>query len=128
MDSNQELERKQEQEEYVAVGENGVSGEMEAPEDHDGAGEAQQTITEGGPKPEKQEKGKSGRRDILHILCGAYLLYLTYKLIPGFLEGDSWTAMRVVSLVGAIVFGVVGVVLLVGVVRRFIEKTKNQTK
>lgn len=131
MDSNQEWEPKQEVEEYVAVGENGLSDAAEASAAVDEDSEAQQVTDENSPKPaQSAEKPKGGRRDILHILCGAYLLYLAYKLIPGFIGADlvGWSAMRIVSLIGSVVFAVVGVILLVGVVKRFLGKTNDHTK
>lgn len=104
------------QEEYAAVDENGVV--------------AQEKSNTDPTPPESVGKGKSGRRDFLHILCGAYLLYLAYKLIPSFVGPDAggWTAMRIVSLVGAVLFGAVGVILIVGVIKRFVKKTRDKTE
>ena len=38
------------------------------------------------PQDAREKKPlNSGRRDILHLLCGGYLLYLAYKLATSFI-------------------------------------------
>ncbi len=78
-------------------------------------------------EPEKKPEGM-GRRDILHLVCGGYLLYLAYKLAMGFVTEfpqTGWTTNLVVGIVGAVAFTVVGVILLVGCVRRLIRRLRG---
>ncbi len=105
----------QPEEEFVAVGANGVV-EPTAPQEQPA------------PQPEKRAATGSGRRDILHLVCGGYLLYLAYKLVSGFLTDfpkTGWNVNLVVGAVGAVLFTVVGVILLVGCVRRFLQRMKD---
>ena len=68
------------------------------------------------------------RRNLLHVMCGGYLLYLAYKLITGFADEigtTGWTGNTIIALIGAVVFVIVGIVLLVGVVRRSIRQMRQ---
>ena len=69
------------------------------------------------------------RRKLMYALCGGYLLYLAYKLATSFIADfpqNGWTSNRVVCIVGAVVFTVVGVSLLAGCVKRFVQRMKEQ--
>lgn len=84
-------------------------------------------------EPQPTESAKSGaasavRRDFLHLLCGGYLLYLAYQLGTGFLAEfpqTGWSVTLVVSAVGTVVFSIVGILLLVGCVKRLILRLKH---
>lgn len=68
------------------------------------------------------------RRNLLHVMCGGYLLYLAYKLITGFADEigtTGWTGNTIIALIGAVVFVIVGIVLLVGVARRSIRQMQQ---
>lgn len=68
------------------------------------------------------------RRNLLHVMCGGYLLYLAYKLITGFADEigtTGWTGNTIIALIGAVVFVIVGIVLLVGVARRSIRQMRQ---
>lgn len=122
----QDEERLTQDEEYVAVGAYGTADQAEqAPE----AGqESRRKVPEPAAKEEKPQKTAS-RRTILHVVAGGYLLYLAYKLLEGFITDfptAGWTANIVVCLIGAVLFAVVGVILLVGVVKQFIRDAGNK--
>ncbi len=105
----------QPEQEYTAVGADGVA---QPPEQTDAPQPAQ----------EKKAPAGSGRRDILHLVCGGYLLYLAYKLALGFITEfpqAGWTTNLVVCIVGAVVFTVVGAILLVGCIKRFLRRMKD---
>ena len=77
------------------------------------------------------EKTERMRRNLLHLLCGGYLCYLAYQLAASFVSDfadKGWTAMVIVSLVGAVLFALVGCVLLVNMVRRVIAQAKEEMK
>lgn len=79
-------------------------------------------------KPQPKNDRDSSRRDLLHLACGGYLLYLAVKLVMGLvaeLPQTGWTASTVISLVGAVLFSAVGIVLLVGLARRFIAQLRR---
>ena len=129
-ENKRELEQ-QTQEELVAVGEDGAV----QPEDEylpvGESGPAEPTGSTAAEAPQDTQEKKplnSGRRDILHLLCGGYLLYLAYKLGTSFIADfpqNGWTSNLVVCIVGAVVFTVVGVILLVGCVKRFLQRMKD---
>lgn len=87
-------------------------------------------------KPAEAEEQKTSvadsrdmtRRNLLHVMCGGYLLYLAYKLITGFADEigtTGWTGNTIIALIGAVVFVIVGIVLLVGVARRSIRQMRQ---
>lgn len=89
-----------------------------------------QTQPENAAQEKTQPKNDrdSSRRDLLHLACGGYLLYLAVKLVTGLvaeLPQTGWTASTVISLVGAVLFSAVGIVLLVGLARRFIAQLRK---
>lgn len=53
------------------------------------------------------------RRRLFQLLAGGYLVYLAYQLISGAIKETSWTTLRIVGLASGIVFGGVGLFLLV---------------
>ena len=128
-EENKQAIEQQTQEPLIAVGENGVE---RSEEEYPAVGES------GAPEPveapqDKQEKkpAAGGRRDILHLVCGGYLLYLAYKLLTSFLKEypqTGWTTNLVVCIVGTIVFAIVGVVLLAGCVKRFLQHMKDSNE
>ena len=127
-ENRNELEQ-QAEEELVAVGESGVAQQEDeyTAVGADGVAEPPAEKRADAPKEEKKPSG-SGRRDILHLLCGGYLLYLAYKLATSFIADfpqNGWTSNLVVCIVGAVVFTVVGVILLVGCVKRFLQRMKD---
>lgn len=120
----------QEKEELVAVGADGVAQPEEEYTAVGADGVAQMPEQADAPQPaqEKKPPAGSGRRDILHLVCGAYLLYLAYKLASGFIAEypqSGWTTNLVVAIVGAVVFTVVGAILLIGCIRRFLRRMKD---
>ena len=128
-ENRNELEQ-QAEEELVAVGESGVAQQEDeyTAVGADGVAEPPAEKQADAPKEEKKPSG-SGRRDILHLLCGGYLVYLAYKLATGFIADfpqNGWTANLIVCIVGAVVFTVVGVILLAGCVKRFVQRMKEQ--
>lgn len=71
------------------------------------------------------------RRNLLHLACGGYLLYLAYKLASGLISDlpqTGRTTNTVIALAGAVVFTGVGVVLLVGVARRFLRQMREDAQ
>lgn len=128
-ENRNELEQ-QAEEELVAVGESGVAQQEDeyTAVGADGVAEPPAEKQADAPKEEKKPSG-SGRRDILHLLCGGYLVYLAYKLAAGFIADfpqNGWTANLIVCIMGAVVFTVVGVILLAGCVKRFVQRMKEQ--
>jgi len=85
-------------------------------------------------KPEDNPNSVQGSRDftrrsLLHVLCSGYLLYLSYKLIRGFLDEypvKGWTGTTIMCLAGAAVFIGVSAVLLTGCVRRLIQRARDE--
>ncbi len=75
------------------------------------------------------EKNARLRRNLVHLLCGGYLVYLAYQLGSAFALGiadKGWTGEMIVSLLGAAVFALVGCVLLVNLVRRAAAQRKTK--
>jgi|GEM_PF-411493 len=76
--------------------------------------------TEENPNSVKASRD-SARRNIFHVVCAGYLLYLAVKLGRDFvtnLKTAGWNGDTVICIVGAVVFSAVAVVLLVGFFRR----------
>ena len=70
------------------------------------------------------------RRNILHLVAGAYLLYLTYRLGSRFVTEIGtigWNGDMILSLVGAVVFLLTGGFLLVTCILR-IRREHTQDK
>lgn len=67
------------------------------------------------------------RRNVLHGVCGAYLLYLAWQLAKGLPEilAKGWTVGGIVPLIGLVVFTVMGIWLLVSVVLRVVRQSRE---
>ena len=61
----------------------------------------------------KKNEQPDERRRLFQLLAGGYLVYLAYQLISGAIKETSWTTLRIVGLASGIVFGGVGLFLLV---------------
>ena len=80
------------------------------------------------PKP---KEAFDGRRAILYIVVGGYLIYLSYKLLTSFagtypLEG--WTTNMIISLAGGVVFAIVGVFLLVRTAILYVKRNREMNE
>ena len=53
------------------------------------------------------------RRRFFQLLAGGYLVYLAYQLISGAIAETGWTTLRWSGLIAGIVFGGIGLFLLV---------------
>ena len=83
----------------------------------EGAMPASGTPEEEPGKTAVQEGREKTRRNILHLVAGAYLLYLTYRLGSRFVTEIGtigWNGDMILSLVGAVVFLLTGGFLLAG--------------
>lgn len=89
------------------------------------------------PAPEESKQSVSAarektRRNLLHLVAGGYLLYLSYQLGSGFLSGisvEGWNGNMVISLVGAVIFLLTGGFLLVScLLRMFREYREDHQK
>ena len=66
-----------------------------------------------GQQPERHKQW-TNRRTILWIACGAYLIYLAYGLLQGYVSGEAAESnAEVISLVGGVIFALAGVALVV---------------
>lgn len=61
----------------------------------------------------KNSKQPDERRRLFQLLAGGYLVYLAYQLISGAIKETSWTTLRIVGLASGVVFGAVGLFLLI---------------
>lgn len=80
-------------------------------------------------KTQNTEKTDRSRRNFLHLLCGGYLCFLAYQLAEAFVSDIAevgWTGTMIVSLLGAVLFALVGCLLLVNMVRRVIAQAKTK--
>lgn len=71
-----------------------------------------------------------GRRAILYVVVGGYLIYLSYKLLTSFagtFPAEGWTTNMIISLAGGVVFAIVGAILLVYTAIRFVKRNQNDT-
>lgn len=89
--------------------------------------------TDGAPDEKKQAAGgrDTSRRNILHLACGGYLVYLAVKLLVGLIDDlpkSGWNANTIIALVGTVVFAAVGITLLVGLARRFLHQLREDAK
>lgn len=76
----------------------------------------------------KEEEKLNSRRALINGFCGAYLLYLAWQLIeplPKDVAAEGWNTMRILGVVAAVVFAVVGVLLLVNIAKRFYKQSKQ---
>ena len=96
----------------------------------EGAMPASGTPEEEPGKTAVQEGRETTRRNILHLVAGAYLLYLTYRLGSRFVTEIGtigWNGDMILSLVGAVVFLLTGGFLLVTCILR-IRREHTQDK
>ncbi len=78
-------------------------------------------------------RGFDSRRKVMYAACGAYLLYLASRMAreyPALAAEGVWTSGRIIDLVGAILFALIGAALLVivavHVVREWKQPPQNQ--
>ena len=62
---------------------------------------------------EKKSNQPDERRRFFQLLAGGYLVYLAYQLISGAVAESGWTTLRWSGLIAGIVFGGIGLFLLV---------------
>lgn len=67
--------------------------------------------------------GKENGRILFYSLAGAYLIYLAFSMAKGL--GDVTGAERVVIIIAAVVFAVVGVGIVCWEIRKVIKQAKN---
>ena len=77
------------------------------------------------PKKEQSADNREERMRPVRALAGIYLFYLAFQLGKGFLETESWTTMKIVTLVAAIVFVLIGGWLVISNVKAMLPKKKE---
>lgn len=66
----------------------------------------------------RKDKKLDSRRSVIWTIASVYLLYLTYQLIKGMINGEAEsTATMIISVVGCILFVGMSIYLMVQVVR-----------
>lgn len=93
--------------------------------------EAAQADSAADEKKQTANGRDTSRRNILHLACGGYLVYLAVKLLVGLIDDfpqSGWNANTIIALVGTVVFAAVGITLLVGLVRRFLHQLREDAK
>jgi hypothetical protein len=88
-----------------------------------------------GPEEENPNSVKASRdftrRNVFHVVCAGYLLYLAVKLGRDFvtnIRSSGWNGDTIVCLAGAVVFSAVAVVLLVGFFRRLSARSHENSE
>ena len=61
----------------------------------------------------KKNEQPDERRRLFQLLAGGYLVYLAYQLISGAIAESGWTTLRIVGLASGVVFGGIGLFLLI---------------
>lgn len=118
------------EEQYPQVGSFGLADEEPLPVV--GAGGVQEPEEDEREKISVEEASRNRRRNILHAVCGAYLIYLAIKLgssFPEQLAKNGWQGDTLVCLIGCIAFSLISAALLIGVVirlKRAYDKTKER--
>ncbi len=84
---------------------------------------AVETEAEEAAPTEEDARGRSKFVYGIRIACGAYLAYLSWKLIPGLSEIEGWH--RVIVSIAAGAFAVIGIALVILSVRRLIGEGKK---
>jgi len=105
----------------------------EEPRKEDKAETLPETSDSGDKTPEENPNSVKNSRDftrrsIFHLVCSGYLLYLAFKLGRSFVTGigaNGWNGDMIVCLAGAVVFTAVAVVLLIGCIRRFLARQRD---
>lgn len=78
---------------------------------------------------EVQKSREQTRRSIIHLVAGGYLLYLSWQLLSAFvgnIAATGWTGDMIVSLLGGVVFVLVGGYLLYSGIRRLLAEFKDK--
>ena len=76
------------------------------------------------PKKQSADEREERMRPV-RALAGIYLFYLAFQLGKGFLETESWTTMKIVTLVAAIAFVLIGGWLVISNVKAMLPKKKE---
>ena len=76
------------------------------------------------PKKQSADEREERMRPV-RALAGIYLFYLAFQLGKGFLETESWTTMKIVTLVAAIAFVLIGGWLVISNVKDMLPKKKE---
>lgn len=74
---------------------------------------------------EKKSNQPDERRRFFQLLAGGYLVYLAYQLISGAVAESGWTTLRWSGLIAGIVFGGIGLFLLVNNLKAEAEKRRK---
>ena len=61
----------------------------------------------------KKNEQPDERRRLFQLLAGGYLVYLAYQLISGAIAETGWTTLRIAGLASGVVFGGIGLFLLI---------------
>ena len=77
------------------------------------------------PKKEQSTDNREERMRPVRALAGIYLFYLAFQLGKGFLETESWTTMKIVTLVATIAFVLIGGWLVISNVKAMLPKKKE---
>ena len=70
-------------------------------------------------------QGTSKGRYTFLMLAGVYLLYLGWKLLSGFLSGETTNP---VFLISAVLFFIVGVLIIISNIRQIIKMSNEESK
>ena len=70
-------------------------------------------------------QGASKGRYTFLMLAGVYLLYLGWKLLSGFISGETTNP---VFLISAVLFFIVGVLIIISNIRQIMKMSDEETK